>query len=319
MSQSRLEGKVGLFIFLGIVLLIALLLSFSKGTNWFTPSYELRLRTTTVGGIKERAGVLLAGVRVGSVQAIDLADGGKQVVLKLKILQRFPIYKDAKFTIEQVGVLGDQFVAIYPQANHGPLLQDGEEVACEEPFSFQEVARSTTGLIQRMDQMSRQLTDAVDRLNRLVLDEATLSNVSLVIRNLRQASESAVAMIGNVNRLVGTNAPAVSLSLSNLAGFSSELNEFSAELRQTVHTNRDELGVVMKNLQTASAGLKDLTTDLQAGKGVLGSLLKDETLKDDLAQTLSNVTALSSNLNKYGLLYKPKPPKTTPSSKYPFK
>ena len=122
MSQSRLEGKVGLFLFFGILLLIALLLSFSKGTNWFTPTYELRLKTTRVGGIKDRAGVLLAGVQVGGVHAIELVEGGKRVVLRLRILKRYPIYKDAKFTIEQIGVLGDQFVAIYPQENAGPLL-----------------------------------------------------------------------------------------------------------------------------------------------------------------------------------------------------
>ena len=318
MSQSRLEGKVGLFLFFGILLLIALLLSFSKGTNWFTPTYELRLKTTRVGGIKDRAGVLLAGVQVGSVHAIELVEGGKRVVLRLRILKRYPIYKDAKFTIEQIGVLGDQFVAIYPQHNAGPLLQDGDEVACEVPFNLQDVARTTAGLIQRIDEMSRQLNSAVERLYRNVLDENTLSNLSLVIRNLRRASESAVVLVGNANSLVETNAAAVSTSLTNLVGFSGELNQFSVELRQTVHTNKDELDVVMKNLRTASASLKDLTADLQSGKGVLGSFLQDEKLKEDMAQTIHNVTALSSNLNKYGLLYKPRLPKTTSSSRYPF-
>jgi phospholipid/cholesterol/gamma-HCH transport system substrate-binding protein len=319
MSQSRLEGKVGLFVFLGIILLVVLLLSFSKSTSWFTPTYELRLKTTSVGGIKERSGVLLAGVSVGNVDAIELADGGKQVVLRLRIRKRYPIYHDAKFAIQQIGVLGDQFVAISPQENKEPLLQDGAEVTCEEPFSFQEAARSTSGLIQRMDQMSRQLSDAIERISRQVLDENTLSNLSLVIHNMRRASEAAVNVFGSVNRLVETNAPAVSISLSNLVEFSGELSRFSGELRQTVNTNKDDLEVVLNNLQTAATGLKDLTADLQAGKGLLGSLLKDEKLKDDAAQTIENLNVLSSNLNKYGLLYRPRPTKTTQSSKYPFK
>ena len=44
---------------------------------------------------------------------------------------------------------------------------------------------------------------------------------------------------------------------------------------------------------------------------------RGEKLKEDMAQTIHNVTALSSNLNKYGLLYKPRLPKTTSSSRYP--
>jgi len=192
-------------------------------------------------------------------------------------------------------------------------------VTCEEPCSFQDVARTASGLVQRMDQMLRQLNEVVERVNRQVFDESTLSNVSLVVRNLRQASESAVTMIGNVNRVVETNAPAVATSLSNLVAFSSELTQFSADLRQTVNTNKDEVEVVLKNLGTASSSFTNLTADLQAGKGLLGTLLKDEKMKDDMTQTLSNLTMLSSNLNKYGLLYKPKPPKTSASSKYPSK
>ncbi len=41
MNQSRLEWKVGLFVFIGLVLLAALLLAFSKGTTFFRPTYDL--------------------------------------------------------------------------------------------------------------------------------------------------------------------------------------------------------------------------------------------------------------------------------------
>jgi len=40
---------------------------FSKGTSLFHGTYELRLHAGNVGGLKPRAGVLLAGVQVGSV------------------------------------------------------------------------------------------------------------------------------------------------------------------------------------------------------------------------------------------------------------
>ncbi len=67
MDKSRLEIKVGLFVLVGLVLLAVVLIQFSKGTSLFRGTYELRLHAVNVGGIKERAGVLLAGVEVGSV------------------------------------------------------------------------------------------------------------------------------------------------------------------------------------------------------------------------------------------------------------
>jgi len=79
MDKSRLETKVGLFVFIGLALLAALLIQFSKGTSLFHGTYELRLHAGNVGGLKQRAGVLLAGVQVGSVSDIKLANDGKSV------------------------------------------------------------------------------------------------------------------------------------------------------------------------------------------------------------------------------------------------
>ena len=41
MDKSRFEWKVGLFVFIGLVLLAALLLQFSKGTSLFRPTYDI--------------------------------------------------------------------------------------------------------------------------------------------------------------------------------------------------------------------------------------------------------------------------------------
>ena len=51
MEQKRLETKVGLFVFVGLVLLAVLLIQFSKGTSLFRGTYELRLHASNVGGL----------------------------------------------------------------------------------------------------------------------------------------------------------------------------------------------------------------------------------------------------------------------------
>src|ERR1700690_1634684 len=136
MEKSRLETKVGLFVFVALVLVAAALIQFSKGTSLFRGTYELRLHASNVGGLKQRAGVLLAGVQVGTVSTIQLADDGKSVTILLKIYDRNKIYHDARFVIEQSGFLGDQYVSVIPTTNSLPLLKDGDEVDCQEPFNL---------------------------------------------------------------------------------------------------------------------------------------------------------------------------------------
>ena len=66
MSQSHKEWKVGGFVAISLVLLVMLVLNFSKGLSLLRPSYVVRLKTTNVGGIKDKAAVLLAGATAGA-------------------------------------------------------------------------------------------------------------------------------------------------------------------------------------------------------------------------------------------------------------
>src|SRR3974377_2219585 len=108
MSKSRLELKVGLFVFIGFLLLAALLIEFSKGVTFFRPNYTVYLESKDLGGgLKLRAQVLMAGVQIGSVTDISLHPAGTNVTLAMRIYTRYQIHKDARFTIETSGFLGD--------------------------------------------------------------------------------------------------------------------------------------------------------------------------------------------------------------------
>ena len=89
MAKSNLEKKVGLFVAIGLVLLAVLLLQFSKGTTFFRSTYQLRLKTSNVAGIKVRSSVLMSGVPVGTVSRIELLPNGKHVYDLSQDLQRF--------------------------------------------------------------------------------------------------------------------------------------------------------------------------------------------------------------------------------------
>ena len=59
-------------------------------------------------------------------------------------------------------------------------------------------------------------------------------------------------------------------------------------------------------------GRVEILDDIHAGKGMAGALINDPQLNDRLHQIADNFTTLSSNLTKYGLLYKPRKESTTP-------
>jgi phospholipid/cholesterol/gamma-HCH transport system substrate-binding protein len=286
MEKSHFETKVGLFVLVGLALLAALLIQFSKGTSLFRGTYELRLHADNVGGLKPRSAVLLAGVQVGSVSNIKLAENGKSVTIFLRIYKDYKIYHDERFVIEQSGFLGDQYVSIIPTANQLPLLQDGTDVPCEEPFNLQEVARSASGFILRIDETAKKLDTTVS----------------------------------DVNAFIATNSSQIDLAVSNAVFLSQELTRLASSARNVISTNSEEISASVKNIESSTEVLKKLMDDLQSGKGLAGTVLKNEQLATNVQEIADNLAIATGNLNRLGLwhfLWHREPPHTNEMTQKP--
>ena len=313
MDKSRLETKVGLFVLVGLALLAALLLQFSKGTNLWRGTSELRLHAANVGGIKPRAGVLLAGVQVGSVAQIRLAPDGRSVTMILKIYNEFPIYHDARFVIEQSGFLGDQFVSVIPTTNAPPVLANGADVPCQEPFNLQEVARSAAGFIQRIDETAKKLDASVTDLRSQVLNAQTLSSFGTSITNMKLFTEQALGTVQDINNIVTTNGAQVAVAVSNAVQFSTGLIELENSAKGVLATNSVNINQATKDIADATATFKQLAADLQAGKGLAGTVLQNPDLATNVQAIAANLAVTSSNLNRlglWGILWAHPPPAT---------
>jgi ABC-type transporter Mla subunit MlaD len=314
MEKSRLETKVGLFVFIGLAMLAVLLIQFSKSTSLFRGTYKLNLHASNVGGIKTRAAVMLAGVQVGTVTDIQIDLSGTNVTMVLKIYKDYPIYHDAQFVIEQAGFLGDQFVSINPTENQEPKLTNGEDVVCEPPFNLQEVARGAAGFIQRLDSTAQKLDASVTDLRRQVLNPQTLSSFAVAVTNLRAFSEQALDAVQGIHTLVNTNSAAIGATVSNLDYFTKQLNQLAGSAQDVLATNSSNIGVATKNIENISGTLKQMADDLHAGKGLAGALLENQQLATNMQVLAANLSVTSSNLNRHGLwgiMWSHKPPAGT--------
>lgn len=318
MNETKTAWKVGAFITLALALLAVILMVFSKGQGVLTPTYSLRLKAANVGGLKPRSSVFVSGVRVGSVTATELAPDGRGVAIVLRIERRYRIHRDAQFNVEQIGLLGDQFVVINPGPNQAPLLEDGDEVTCQPPFNMQTLAVTAVGFIQRVDDATRMLKDTMTRVNQLLLTDETLTNLAAGLGSVRTVSARAEGLMDTLSQSLVTNAVPIRVTLTNLARFSDELNGLSSELRSLLAENRPALASTLTNLESSTRSLQTVARDLEAGRGLAGTLLKDDQARSNLNLTLQNLANLSSNLTRYGLLYKPKPaPASAPRASYP--
>jgi phospholipid/cholesterol/gamma-HCH transport system substrate-binding protein len=313
MEKTRLEIKVGLFVFVCLVLLAAMMVQFNKGGSLLNDSITLRLHASNVGGLKRDAAVLLSGVPVGSVKDIKIADDGKSVTVFLKIYKKPPIYHDARFVIEQAGFLGDQYVSVIPTTNQPPTFADNADVNCQEPFDLQEVARSAAGFIKRIDETAKKLDASVTDLRAQVLNAQTLASFGTSITNMKMFTEQALDTVKDINTIVNTNGAQVSLAVSNAVAFSSGLIQLQAAAQALLATNSVNINQATKDIAEATATFKKIADDVQAGKGLAGTILQNPDLATNVQAIAANLSVTSSNLNRlglWGILWSHPPPAT---------
>jgi phospholipid/cholesterol/gamma-HCH transport system substrate-binding protein len=279
--------------------------------SFFRDTYELRLRAQNVGGIKEEAVVMMSGVKIGNVVKSTLSTNGSVIIL-LQIDEQFKIDRKARFTLDSLGFLGDQYVAIISTNDTGEFLAEGDEIIAEPPLNLQEAMRSTAGLLSQAQATMKTLDEAVSNVNRTVLNDATLTSFSHAISNLQSISGNANITLGKIDSLIVSNSPVIGASVSNLF-------DFSADLKTMLTTNKDDIASAVQNIKKASANLNQLLEDVKATNGPAGLLLRDAQMKAQINSLVTNVNSVaenlsvfSSNLNNRGIwsmLWKPKPPK----------
>src|SRR3954471_8611976 len=312
--KARTEIKVGLFVMLGLVLAAALVISFNKGAGPLQKTYHVRMQAKDVSGVIPGSFVLMAGVRIGAVERIELDDVTGTVTLIEKLSSKHSVRDDAQFVIRQSGFIGDQYIAVF-QGKSNKYLTNGETVRVEAPFDLGEVARSTGGLVKRVDTMVGQLSNAVERVDTVLSSSDTLTNLAKIVANFHTVSEQTLSTLNKLEKLIDTNTPSINASVTNAQAFTLNLKDLSVELRQTLATNREQLTASVKNIEKATEKLDVALGDVNSGKGLAGALIKNEQLATDMSLIMSNLQVLSSNINNKGLWSVIRKPKVSAAKK----
>ena len=130
MRYKLIEIWVGLFIFLSILAFSLLAIKVSGLSDFIShDSYILTATFDNLGGLKVRAPVMLAGVKIGQVSSIKLDNNQFKAVVSMNIdsdQQNLPI--DTSASILTQGLLGANYIALNPGFEH-EFLKHGAEIA----------------------------------------------------------------------------------------------------------------------------------------------------------------------------------------------
>ena len=137
MSKQRyVDVSVGLFMLLGLLAFMVMAMKVSSISDFASnKTYNITADFTDIGGLKVRAPVTVAGVRIGEVTHIELQPGelNAKVTMRLNSDKKIP-YEDSSARILTEGLLGSNYISIVPgfedeESKAHPYLQNGDVIA----------------------------------------------------------------------------------------------------------------------------------------------------------------------------------------------
>ncbi len=110
MNHTRTEVLVGVFVFVGMISLGYLAIRLGKLQVWGERGYVVYADFSSVVGLKLGDSVEIAGVKIGKVVSIELADD--QARLGLRINPQVALQEDVIASVRARGLIGDKFILI---------------------------------------------------------------------------------------------------------------------------------------------------------------------------------------------------------------
>lgn len=115
MNQTRTEIVVGFFVLVGIACLGYLAIKLGKLEVLGNSGYTVYADFPSVAGLKNGDPVEIAGVRIGRVETIGLAEDRAR--LQLRLQDNVQLQEDVIASVRARGLIGDKFVLITPGAS----------------------------------------------------------------------------------------------------------------------------------------------------------------------------------------------------------
>jgi phospholipid/cholesterol/gamma-HCH transport system substrate-binding protein len=130
-NQTRTEIIVGIFVVAGLLCLGYLAIRLGKLEVMGNSGYVVYADFSSVAGLKPGDPVEIAGVKVGRVEAITLAD--EKARLRLRIDENVKLSEDTIASVRSRGLIGDKFVLLSPGASDKMIASGGKIRETESP------------------------------------------------------------------------------------------------------------------------------------------------------------------------------------------
>ncbi|MEP0710741.1 MlaD family protein [Algoriphagus sp.] len=296
-GENKRSVIVGIFVFVGIAILVTGILTLGGQQKKFVKSIQLKAVFDDIGGLQAGNNVWFSGVKIGTVRKINFY-GDSQVEIEMNVEEEVVefIRKDSKATISSDGLIGNKIIVIYGGTTLAPPVEDGDRLESVMPLDTDQMMETlqvnNENLVEitgNLKNLTSKLAEGEGMVGAAMTDSLIAENFKAIVRNLDQASARSNKMIAELQNFTA--------KLNQKGNLFNELvtdTTMVTEIKQTL----EGLNVAAENAQQMTAELTEVTKKFSDPNNSVGMLLNDPEFAESLKSTLENADSATYNLNR---------------------
>lgn len=267
--------------------------NYLKGTNVFSRTNRFYVKYDHIKGLAPGSAVKIKGVQVGRVNSLTFDQKNQTIIVALDIQNDIQLGNSSVAELASAGFLGGELIILKEEIN-SELLRPGDTL-------IPEFNKGLSEILDKAEPFADNLTLTITRVNEILLGmegfsdtiTSAISNMSklavTLTKTLDNNDEKVDSIFSAVNKLtsqLNKSIEPLGPILENMAAFTDSLKK--SEFKAVISSTND----LLQNLNFAIDSLK-------SGQGTLGRLMVDDSLYNNLNQTLLDLDRLLIHFNNY--------------------
>ena len=299
-TGNRRAIIVGIFIVLGLAILIWTVLTLGSQKNTFEKSIAVKTFFQNVNGLQKGNNIWYSGVKVGTIEKVALIGNGK-VEVDMNINEKSVpyIHQNAKAKLSTDGLIGNKIIEIYGGTTQVPQISEGDVLNNDELLSTDAImatlSKNNDNLLAITDNLkivSNQMAEGKGSVGKLLKDETFADELIKTVATLKSASANLQQLSANVNHYTAhlNDSGTLANDLVSDTIIFSKLRSTVGKLQQMADSSTEVIKSLKGAANTVNEGLKNPNSPA-------GMLLGDEKTASSLKVTMQNLQSASVKLN----------------------
>ncbi len=296
-GENKRSVIVGIFVFLGIAILVTGILTLGGQQKKFVKAIHLKAVFDDIGGLQTGNNIWFSGVKIGTVRKINFY-GDSQVEIEMNVEEAVVefIRKDSKATISSDGLIGNKIIVIYGGTTLAPPVQDGDRLESVMPLDTDKMMETLQVNNENLVEITADLKTLTSKLaagegivGAVMTDSVLAQNFKSILSNLNTASINSNRMLTDLNKFTA--------KLNQEGNLFNDLitdKTIAPEIKATVQSLKSSA----ENTQKMTEELKLITDKFNSNDNAISVFLNDPQFAADLKSTMINTDSATYNLNR---------------------